>query len=104
VADVDAGRVQLWSRHQRSLTRYFPEVVDALRAWFGGQVTLDGELIVSTGYPDDPSGGTRPGSCRSARTCTPPTCEPRPHRIVIVGRTRAVLTFRDQGGDRRGRS
>jgi ATP-dependent DNA ligase len=42
----DGEAVQLWSRHRRELTRYFPEVVDALRALNERRVVLDGELIV----------------------------------------------------------
>lgn len=45
LAIVTGGRVQLQSRQQRSLTRAFPEIVEALRGRFG-EVVLDGELVV----------------------------------------------------------
>ncbi len=38
--------MRLQSRQQRSLTRYFPEIVEALRTWFAGEVVLDGELVL----------------------------------------------------------
>src|SRR5919199_4995448 len=41
--------VDLRSRNQRPLARYFPEVVDALRALDHVDVVLDGELIVVSG-------------------------------------------------------
>jgi ATP-dependent DNA ligase len=40
------GRVVLQSRQQRSLTRYFPEVLAALQEQLSGGVVLDGELVV----------------------------------------------------------
>jgi ATP-dependent DNA ligase len=46
LAVVDGGRARLQSRQQRPLTRYFPEIVEALRQQFGGEVVLDGELVV----------------------------------------------------------
>lgn len=46
LAVVDGGRARLQSRQQRSLTRFFPDVVEALRGQFAGEVVLDGELVV----------------------------------------------------------
>ncbi|HET7471632.1 MAG TPA: ATP-dependent DNA ligase [Candidatus Limnocylindrales bacterium] len=48
LAWVDAAAVELRSRHDRPLARYFPEVVGALRAALAGTdgAVLDGELIV----------------------------------------------------------
>jgi hypothetical protein len=43
------GRVVLQSRQQRSLTRYFPEVVVALHEQLSGGVVLDGEFLVCCG-------------------------------------------------------
>src|SRR3954466_11986939 len=40
------GKVVLQSRQQRSLTRYFPEVISALQDQLSGGVVLDGELVV----------------------------------------------------------
>jgi ATP-dependent DNA ligase len=48
IAAVADGRAQLQSRQLRSLTRFFPEVVDALTTWFR-DVVLDGELVVCRG-------------------------------------------------------
>ena len=46
---VDDGQVQLSSRNSRELTRYFPEVVDAVLAEAPQQCVLDGELVVAAG-------------------------------------------------------
>jgi ATP-dependent DNA ligase len=43
IATVAEGSVWLQSRQLRSLTRFFPEVVDALGAWFR-DVVLDGVI------------------------------------------------------------
>jgi ATP-dependent DNA ligase len=42
----DGDRVDLRSRHDRPLARYFPEVVDAIRGLPARRVVLDGELIL----------------------------------------------------------
>jgi ATP-dependent DNA ligase len=49
------GRVDLRSRHDRPLARYFPELVAALRALPDERVVLDGEIVVSAsdGYDFD---------------------------------------------------
>ena len=44
---LDRGRVTLVSRGQRDMTRYFPELVDPVRALPADQLVLDGEIIVS---------------------------------------------------------
>ena len=46
VAFVCAGEVDLRSRNQKPLGRYFPEVVEALSA-IGAELVLDGELLVT---------------------------------------------------------
>jgi ATP-dependent DNA ligase len=43
----DGDDVELGSRNERPLTRYFPEVVDAIRAQFPDQVVVDGEVVVA---------------------------------------------------------
>ncbi|TQM01656.1 hypothetical protein [Pseudonocardia kunmingensis] len=48
IAAVAGGRARLLSRQQRSLTRFFPEVAQALAAQFT-DVVLDGELVVVSG-------------------------------------------------------
>ena len=45
----DGDHVELWSRHRRELTRYFPEVVEALRLLDEPRAVLDGELMLRTG-------------------------------------------------------
>ena len=49
----DGDDVDLRSRHDRPLARYFPEIVTALRASSADRVALDGELILARG-PDRP--------------------------------------------------
>src|SRR3954449_645308 len=44
----DGDRVELWSRNDRPLARYFPEVVDALLLLPEPRFVLDGELMVAT--------------------------------------------------------
>lgn len=43
-----SGEVALWSRSGKPLGRYFPEIVDMVEALLGGDLTLDGELIIET--------------------------------------------------------
>jgi ATP-dependent DNA ligase len=45
----DHGRVELQSKSCKSLTRYFPDVVDAVRAVSARQFVLDCELLVPEG-------------------------------------------------------
>src|SRR5438270_1738415 len=42
----DGDEVELGSRNERPLTRYFPEVVDAVRANLPPRCVVDGEVIV----------------------------------------------------------
>src|SRR3954449_8443485 len=42
----DGDEVDLRSRHQRPLARYFPEVVAAIRSLPADPLVLDGELVV----------------------------------------------------------
>jgi len=44
----DGPRVELYSRNQRPLNRYFPEVVDGLCRLPADRVVLDGELMIAT--------------------------------------------------------
>lgn len=45
----DGDEVVLGSRNERPLTRYFPEVVDAVRAELPTRCVVDGEIVVATG-------------------------------------------------------
>src|SRR5580658_8452942 len=43
----DGDEVELGSRNERPLTRYFPEVLDAVRAQLPPRCVIDGELVVT---------------------------------------------------------
>lgn len=45
----DGGEVELGSRNERPLTRYFPELVDPLLSALPKRCVLDGELVVAGG-------------------------------------------------------
>jgi ATP-dependent DNA ligase len=47
IAFRDGDEVELGSRNERPLTRYFPEVVDALKAELPARVVLDGEIVIA---------------------------------------------------------
>ncbi|MFL5679709.1 MAG: ATP-dependent DNA ligase [Chloroflexota bacterium] len=47
----DGGDVDLRSRHDRPLARYFPELVEALRTLPDEQIVLDGEIVLAAGTP-----------------------------------------------------
>jgi len=43
----DGDEVELGSRNERPLTRYFPELVDPLRLHLPSRVVLDGEIVIA---------------------------------------------------------
>lgn len=45
----DGDEVELGSRNEKPMTRYFPELVDALRAALPDRCVVDGEIVVVTG-------------------------------------------------------
>ena len=47
----DGTDVEIGSRGEKPLTRYFPELVEALRELLPGPCVLDGEIVVRTGDP-----------------------------------------------------
>lgn len=51
LAAWDGTEVELASRGAKPLTRYFPEIVDALPRVLPGPCVIDGELVVATGEP-----------------------------------------------------
>jgi ATP-dependent DNA ligase len=54
IVTIDGDDVEIGSRGAKPLTRYFPELVEAFRAQFGGRghpVVLDGEVILRSGAP-----------------------------------------------------
>jgi ATP-dependent DNA ligase len=66
----DGDAVELWSRNQRPLGRYFPELVDAVQRELTHDVVLDGELIVVTDRGADFAalmGRLHPAASRAAR-------------------------------------
>jgi ATP-dependent DNA ligase len=49
IAFRDGDEVELSSRGERPLTRYFPEVVEAVRAQLPDRCVVDGEIVIATG-------------------------------------------------------
>lgn len=45
----DGDEVEIGSRNERPLTRYFPEVVAAVREQLPARCVLDGEIVIATG-------------------------------------------------------
>jgi ATP-dependent DNA ligase len=45
----DGDEVELGSRNERPMTRYFPELVEAIRAELPARCVVDGEIVVATG-------------------------------------------------------
>ncbi len=45
----DGDEVEIGSRKERPLTRYFPELVDALREGLPPRCVVDGEIVIATG-------------------------------------------------------
>src|SRR6478736_8491160 len=43
----DGDDVEIGSRNERPMTRYFPEVVEAVKANFPPRAVIDGEIIVA---------------------------------------------------------
>ena len=43
----DGDEVEIGSRNERPMTRYFPEIVDAVRANFPARAVVDGEIVVA---------------------------------------------------------
>ncbi|KUI41095.1 ATP-dependent DNA ligase [Mycobacterium sp. IS-1590] len=46
----DGDEVELGSRNERPMTRYFPELVDAARQELPARCVIDGEIIVTAGH------------------------------------------------------
>src|SRR3954453_17491187 len=42
----DADEVEIGSRKERPMTRYFPEVVEAVRRSFPARAVIDGEIVI----------------------------------------------------------
>jgi ATP-dependent DNA ligase len=50
VVFLDGDEIELASRNQRPLTRYFPELLEPLRAQLPERCVIDGELVVPTSH------------------------------------------------------
>ena len=74
----DGDDVELGSRGSKTLTRYFPELVDAARAHLPERCVVDGEIVVR-----GPGGGAR-----STRTSSRASDRPQGHANSITARTR----------------
>lgn len=48
IAFRDGEELELGSRNERPLTRYFPELIDPLRAALPDQAVIDGEIVIMT--------------------------------------------------------
>jgi ATP-dependent DNA ligase len=46
----DGDEVELGSRNEKPLTRYFPEVVDAVKAHLPERCVIDGEIVIAAGH------------------------------------------------------
>src|SRR5207302_10726922 len=45
----DGDEVELGSRNEKPLTRYFPEVVEAVKAQLPDRCVVDGEIVIAAG-------------------------------------------------------
>jgi ATP-dependent DNA ligase len=45
----DSGEIELGSRNERPMTRYFPELVAAVQAELPQRCVIDGEIVIATG-------------------------------------------------------
>jgi ATP-dependent DNA ligase len=46
----DGGEVELGSRNERPMTRYFPELVDGIKAELPTRCVVDGEIVIATDH------------------------------------------------------
>src|SRR5690242_2342773 len=44
----DGDEVEIGSRNERPMTRYFPELVEAIRAELPERIVVDGEIVIAT--------------------------------------------------------
>ena len=86
---ADGGEVEIGSRNERPMTRYFPELVAAVTEQFPRRCVIDGEIVVPGprrpparlrgAAAADPPGGQPGERCSPARhrpTSSPSTCSP----------------------------
>src|SRR5215471_20310962 len=46
----DGAEIEIQSREQKPLNRYFPELLDPLRQQLPAQCVLDGEIVIATSH------------------------------------------------------
>src|SRR5512142_2394195 len=46
----DGDEVEIGSRNERPMTRYFPELVTAIKAELPQRCVIDGEIVIATGH------------------------------------------------------
>src|SRR5690348_5106284 len=46
----DGDEVEFGSRNEKPMTRYFPELVEAVQAELPERCVLDGEIVIATGH------------------------------------------------------
>jgi ATP-dependent DNA ligase len=78
----DGNRVDLESKSGKPLTRYFPELVEALRAFRAKQFVLDGEIVI----PSD-------GNLSFERSAHANSSRGQPHSEVEQGEPLPVHRF-----------
>src|SRR6202045_2338127 len=63
----DGDEVEIGSRNEKPMTRYFPELVEAFRAELPPRCVVDGEIVIATGHGLDFEAlqqGIHPGASR----------------------------------------
>ncbi len=69
----DGDEVELGSRNERPLTRYFPELVAAVKAHLPARCVIDGEIVVPEPcWPPRPRPAWSPSICWPSGTWTGP--------------------------------
>ena len=76
----DGDEVELGSRNERPLTRYFPEVVEAVKAKLPERCVVDGEIVVPRRRP-----------AATSRRCCSASTRPRPGCKLLAEQTPAVV-------------
>jgi ATP-dependent DNA ligase len=60
----DGGEVEIGSRNEKPMTRYFPELVEAFTLQLPDRCVVDGEIVIATGggldFEAPSNGSTRP--------------------------------------------
>ena len=100
----DGDEVELGSRNERPMTRYFPELVEALRQNLPPRCVVDGEIILATRRPPRlrRPAAAHPPRRRAASTCSrrrrrrrssPSTCSPSATTTSWASRSASVAAL-----------